>query len=121
MAPLALSTSQAFSTAALEPAITVWAGSLKFTASTTSFEAGPKVCAASAHPAMTLAASIPRMAAMAPVPTGTASCMAWARKRTSGTACVNVRTPAATMAEYSPSEWPATAAGATPVSAIQTR
>ena len=30
-------------------------------------------------------------------------------------------TPEATMAEYSPSEWPATACGATPVCAIQTR
>ena len=38
---------------------------------------------------------------------------AWpaARKRTSGAACASVSTPAATSAEYSPSEWPATTAG----------
>ncbi len=48
---------------------------------------------------------------MAPVPTGTASCMACARKRTSGAACASVSTPEATSAEYSPSEWPATTDG----------
>ena len=32
----------------------------------------------------TASASRPRIAAIAPVPTGTASCIAWARKRTSG-------------------------------------
>ena len=58
---------------------------------------------------------------MAPTPTGTASCIAWARKRTKGAAWANDSAPAATKAEYSPSEWPATAAGATPTSAIQTR
>jgi hypothetical protein len=49
---------------------------------------------------------MPRMAAMAPAPTGTASCMACARKRTRGAACASVNTPDATSAEYSPSEWP---------------
>ena len=121
LAPAALSTSQAFSTAALLPAITVWAGSLKLTASTTSEAFGPKAAVTSAQPAITFAASIPRMAAMAPVPTGTASCMAAARKRTSGTAWASVSTPDATSAEYSPSECPATAAGAAPPSARQTR
>ena len=48
-------------------------------------------------------------------------CMAWARRRTKGTAWDKVSTPAATSAEYSPSEWQATATGATPVSAIQAR
>ena len=61
------------------------------------------------------------MAAMAPCPTGTASCMAWARKRTRGTACARVSTPEATRAEYSPKEWPATAIGAAPPSARQAR
>ena len=46
----------------------------------------------------------PGMAAMPPVPTGTASCMAWARRRTSGRGINGVSTPAATSAEYSPSE-----------------
>ncbi|MOA21722.1 hypothetical protein D3C78_1422290 [compost metagenome] len=58
---------------------------------------------------------------MAPVPTGTASCMAWARRRTSGAAWASVSTPEATSAEYSPSECPARAAGWAPPSAHQTR
>ena len=58
---------------------------------------------------------------MAPVPTGTASCMAAARNRTSGAACASVSTPEATSALYSPSEWPATAAGSAPPSARHTR
>ncbi len=58
---------------------------------------------------------------MAPTPTGTASCIACARKRTSGAACASVSTPEATSAEYSPSEWPATTAGTAPASAIQAR
>ncbi|MDT4844748.1 hypothetical protein FQZ97_787170 [compost metagenome] len=121
LAPCALRTSQAFSTAALLPAITVWAGSLKFTASTTSRLAPPNVACASAQPAITFAASMPRMAAIAPAPTGTASCIAAARKRTSGVACARLKTPEATSAEYSPSECPATTAGAAPPSAHQTR
>src|SRR5665647_1242963 len=57
LAPLALSTSQALSTAALLPAMTVCMGSLKLTASTTSEVSGPKDCTTSAHPSMTLAVS----------------------------------------------------------------
>jgi hypothetical protein len=49
------------------------------------------------------------MAAIAPAPTGTACCMACARKRTSGSASASVSAPAATSALYSPSECPATA------------
>ena len=64
---------------------------------------------------------MPKTAAMAPEPTGTASCMAAARKRTKGAACTSVSTPEATRAEYSPSEWPATAAGKAPPSARHTR
>ena len=37
---------------------------------------------------------------MAPVPTGTASCMAAARRRTSGAACASVSTPAATFGHH---------------------
>ena len=117
LAPLAFSTSQALSTAALLPAITVCIGSLKLTASTTSALPGPNAAVTSAQPAFTLAASMPRMAAIAPTPTGTACCIAWARKRTSGAACASVRTPEATRAEYSPSEWPATTDGSAPPSA----
>ena len=70
---------------------------------------------------MIFEASIPSTAAIAPTPTGTASCMACARKRTSGVACASVNMPAATMAEYSPSECPATICGVKLVSDIQTR
>ena len=70
---------------------------------------------------MTAAASRPRIAAIAPVPTGTASCIAWARKRTSGSASAKLSAPAATSAVYSPSEWPATTSGAAFVSASQAR
>jgi hypothetical protein len=118
---MALSISQALSTAALLPAITVCAGSLKLTASTTSPLLAPNERCASAQPSITFWASMPRIAAIAPVPTGTASCMAWARKRTSGAASASVSAPAATRAEYSPSEWPATTAGSAPPSASQAR
>ena len=64
---------------------------------------------------------MPRMAAIAPTPTGTACCIAWARKRTSGAAWASVRTPEATSAEYSPSEWPAITDGSAPPSASQAR
>ena len=60
------------------------------------------------------ALSRPSTAAMAPVPSGTASCMAAARKRTSGTASLKSMTPAATSAEYSPRLCPATTAGILP-------
>jgi hypothetical protein len=51
---------------------------------------------------------------MPPSPTGTASCIACARKRTSGTASLNASAPAATSAVYSPRLWPATIDGAGP-------
>ncbi len=41
---------------------------------------------------------------MAPSPTGTASCMYRPRRRTVRSASANVIVPAATWAEYSPSE-----------------
>ena len=51
------------------------------------------------------------MAAIAPMPAGTASCIACARKRTSGTASRNASAPDATSAVYSPRLCPATTAG----------
>ena len=45
---------------------------------------------------------------MAPVPTGTAACMARPRVRRSRAASGTLSAPAAASAEYSPSEWPAT-------------
>jgi hypothetical protein len=97
------------STPALLPAITVCFGSLKLAASTTSPLGG-----AARTACRTASASRPRMAAIAPCPTGTASCMAWARRRTSGRASASVSAPAATSALYSPSEWPATASRQAP-------
>jgi hypothetical protein len=97
--------------------MTVCFGSLKFAAWTTS----PVSRAARAQPASTAAASSPRIAAIAPTPTGTASCIAWARKRTSGKASARLIDPATTSAVYSPSEWPATTEGAACVSASHAR
>ena len=52
------------------------------------------------------------MAAIAPSPGGTASCIARPRARTRRTASSSESAPAATSAEYSPSEWPAAKRGA---------
>ena len=88
----ALSTSQALSTAALLPAITVCGvvevDGLDHLAAILA-HGGRHLGATSYH---FWSASSPRMAAMAPVPTGTACCMAAARRRTSGTAWASVRT-----------------------------
>ena len=53
------------------------------------------------------ASSTPMSAAIAPVPTGTASCMNSPRLRTSRTASAKRSAPATTSAEYSPRLWPA--------------
>ena len=57
------------------------------------------------------------MAAMAPVPTGTAACMSSPRRRTTRTASPRCNAPATTSAEYSPRLCPATSAGVRPRSA----
>jgi len=54
---------------------------------------------------------------MAPTPAGTASCMHDPRWRTARTASASSSAPAATSAEYSPSEWPARRSGLSPVRA----
>ncbi|MNG05998.1 hypothetical protein D3C84_892160 [compost metagenome] len=115
LAPLALQASMARSTAALAPAITTWPGELKFTALTTS------PCADSAQMATTSASSSPRIAAMAPCPAGTASCMSSPRRFTSFTASARLRLPAATSALYSPRLCPETKAGRAPPSASHRR
>jgi len=61
------------------------------------------------------------MAAMPPVPSGTASCIACARSRTVGTASSKRIEPAATSALYSPRLWPAKYAGIAPPRACHTR
>ena len=68
-APFALAAAAARSTASLCPAITTWPAPFRLAGETTS------PFAASAQAAATASPSRPRMAAIAPVPTGTASCM----------------------------------------------
>ncbi len=58
---------------------------------------------------------------MPPVPSGTASCIARARKRTSGNASSKRRDSAATSAVYSPRLWPANHAGRGPPRSRQAR
>ncbi len=91
--------------------MTVCSGELKFAAEQTS----PVAAAASAHAAATASGASPMTAAIAPCPTGTASCMKRPRRLTSTTASSSVSAPAATRAAYSPSEWPAATEGATPL------
>ena len=50
----------------------------------------------------------PSSAVMAPLPTGTAACIAWPRSFRSRAASASEKAPAAASAEYSPSECPAT-------------
>ena len=57
------------------------------------------------------------IAAIAPVPTGTASCMNSPRWRTTRTASRIRTAPDTTSAEYSPRLWPAVSAGVRPRSA----
>jgi [acyl-carrier-protein] S-malonyltransferase len=102
---------------AMVPAITICLGSLKLAADT----ASPTSACADAQHWRTASASRPSTATIAPAPAGTAACIACARMRTSGTASARVSTPAATSALYSPSECPATAAGAAPPSASHAR
>ncbi len=100
--PLALARPTARSTAALAPLSTTWPGALSLATSQT-----PSALASAAS-ASTASSSSPRIAAMAPSPTGTAVCIAWPRRRKSRAASSIPRLSAAASAEYSPSEWPAT-------------
>ena len=96
--PLALATSTARSTAVLWPDTTTCPPPLSLAACTSS------PCAASAAIAAACSKSTPSSAAMAPMPTGTARCMARPRMRTSRTASAVVSEPAAASAAYSPTE-----------------
>ena len=102
LAPLALAISIARSTAALLPETTTCPGALSLATPQTS------PCAASAATSSTAGRSSPRIAAMAPCPTGTACCIAWPRIFSSLAVSESEKVPAAQSAEYSPSEWPAT-------------
>ena len=74
-------------------------------------------CAACTQICRTFSASMPIIAAIAPTPVGTASCIYRPRLRTVRTASAKFSVPAATWAEYSPRLCPATHAGFTPCSA----
>src|SRR5262250_486236 len=106
--PRAAAALTARSTAPRCPAITICPGELMLATFTTS------PWAASAQACSAAASSSPSSAAMAPVPTGTASCMNSPRLRTSRTASTKPRAPAATRAEYSPRLWPAHRSGLIP-------
>ena len=96
------------STAVRWPATTIWPAELMFATPTTS------PCAASLHSASTTPSSSPMIAAIAPVPTGTASCMNSPRLRTTRTASAKRNAPATTSAEYSPRLCPAARLGVRP-------
>ena len=72
--------------------------------------------AASWQTAETFSRFMPRIAAIAPTPTGTASCMYLPRLRTVRTASAKLIVPAETCAEYSPRLCPATKLGFKPFS-----
>ena len=113
--PVVASTASARSTAPAWPAITIWPGLLKLAAATTSSPA------ASAQACAICASSAPSTAAIAPVPSGTASCIRRPRSRTRPAASCSDSAPAQTRAEYSPRLWPASCAGIPPPAAIQAR
>ena len=114
-APDSLASKHARSTAAASPAITTCPGKLKFAAET------PSSCAALAQTSITVSSSRPEMAAMAPVPRGTASCIYLPLSATSPTASVKLMTPAQTRAEYSPRLCPAIYIGRAPPFSCQIR
>ena len=88
--------------------MTIWPGELMLATLTTS------PCAASAQAFSAASTSSPMSAAMAPVPTGTASCMNSPRLRTSRTASAKPSAPETTRAEYSPRLCPAQRSGLIP-------
>src|SRR6266436_580259 len=98
-------------TALAWPEITVCSGEFRFAGEHTS------PSAARLQASITTAGDNPIIAAIAPCPAGTASCIYCPRLRTSCTASENFSAPAATNAEYSPRLCPATKSGVTPFSA----
>ena len=109
--PRSVASATARSTAARWPAITICSAEFTLAISATS------PCAASAQIRSTAGSSRPMIAAIAPVPTGTASCMNSPRLRTMRTASEKRTAPATTSAVYSPRLWPAASAGRRPRSA----
>src|SRR3989449_512295 len=109
--PRSAARATARSTAGRSPAMTICCAEFTLATSTTC------PCAASRVTASTASSGRPMMAAMAPVPTGTASCMNSPRLRTTLIASRKRIAPATTSAEYSPRLWPAASAGRRPRSA----
>ena len=91
------------STASVWPAITICPGALKLTGFDDLALRPPR-----GTPRRPRRRRRPGSPPSRPRPRGTASCIACARKRTSGTASRNASAPAATSAVYSPRLWPAT-------------
>src|SRR5207245_6102007 len=110
-APPCEASSTARFTAPACPEITVCSGECRFAAAQTS------PSAARLQASATTAWDNPMIAAIAPTPAGTASCMYVPRLRTSWTASENFSDSAATSAEYSPRLCPATKSGCKPFSA----
>ena len=105
LAPFSLARSTALVTAPAWPDITIWPGQLKLAGTTTSpFEA-------SLQSSSTLSFSIPKIAAIPPVPAGTASSIYLPLAFTRQTASLKLKTSAATRAVYSPRECPARSEG----------
>ncbi len=109
-APRDFASSAARSTEALLPEMTVCSGEFRLAGEHT------PSCADSWQIFCTSSPGIPKIAAIAPSPTGTACCMYLPRLRTVRTASAKFRVPAATCAEYSPRLCPATKAGVVPFS-----
>src|ERR1700688_880586 len=109
-APACEASSTARLTASASPEITVWSGEFKFAGAQT------WPWAARLQTSVTTAGESPMIAAMAPWPAGTVSCIWRRRLRPSRTAPPNFSERAATSAEYSPRLWPATKSGASPFS-----
>ena len=116
LAPAELAAAMARSTAGRCPAMTNCPGQFRFAGHTFSAPEDD----ASQMPA-TVSSARPRMAAIRPMPAGTASLMARPRNATRPKASAKPRLFAATSAEYSPSEWPARCAASGPCSLRQTR
>ena len=106
LAPAAFSSSQASSMPSFEPEMTSWPGQLKL-AATQTFPSLETV----AQTSSTFSSGRPMMAAIVPGFFSQAFCMALARAATSFSPSSKLSAPAATSAENSPREWPATMSG----------
>jgi hypothetical protein len=101
-APRSAASAMARSTAAAWPLTTICPGLLSL--ATAQIWPRPAISAIS----RAASTSRPKIAAIAPSPTGTAFCIAWPRRLTRRAASGTENARAAANAEYSPSEWPAT-------------